>query len=355
MEMNSGANSASSAIIDKALRTAMSAGWEVRGTTSPNPPVGAVIVSTAGEIVGTGATQPAGGAHAEVQALAEAVGRTDGATAVVTLEPCRHTGRTGPCTQALIEAGIQEVYYLHSDPNPEAGGGAEALREAGVNVTQLSAPEGTPDALIPWLKSVQLGRPHVTLKFAQTIDGFTAAADGTSQWITGEMARQYVHEDRAHRDAIIIGTGTALTDNPSLTARFPDGSQREHQPRRVVIGRRRLADVGENASNLNRLGFEQYAKIDEALQELYASGARDVLVEGGAGLASGFMNAGLVDWVQVYQAPLLLGEGISVLAHPLTNTLKGAARFSRGQVVALGDDLLINYVRVPRNASPHRE
>ncbi|HLR48303.1 MAG TPA: bifunctional diaminohydroxyphosphoribosylaminopyrimidine deaminase/5-amino-6-(5-phosphoribosylamino)uracil reductase RibD [Corynebacterium sp.] len=337
------------AVVEQALRTAMSAGWEVRGTTSPNPPVGAAIISTSGEIVGTGATQPVGGAHAEVQALAEAVGKTQGATAVVTLEPCRHTGRTGPCTQALIDAGIKEVFYLHSDPNADAGGGAQVLRDAGVNVVQLSAPEGTADALIPWLKSVQLGRPHVTLKFAQTIDGFTAAADGTSQWITGAAAREYVHADREKRDAIIIGTGTALIDNPSLTARFPDGTQREHQPRRVVIGRRSLADAGNSASNLNRLGFEQYPTIEEALTELYATGARDVLVEGGAGLASGFVNDGLVDWLQVYQGPLLLGEGISVLAHPLTNTLKGAARFARGQVLALGDDLLINYVRIPRD------
>ncbi|MGP5617373.1 bifunctional diaminohydroxyphosphoribosylaminopyrimidine deaminase/5-amino-6-(5-phosphoribosylamino)uracil reductase RibD [Corynebacterium casei] len=338
---------APSAIIDEALRKAMSAGWEVRGTTSPNPPVGAVIVSTSGEIVGTGATQPVGGAHAEVQALADAAGNTEGATAVVTLEPCNHTGRTGPCTSALIEAGIKEVFYLHSDPNPDAAGGAEELREAGISVSQLHTPQGEPDALLPWLKSVQLGRPHVTLKFAQTIDGFTAASDGTSQWITGDLARNHVHEDREHRDAIIVGTGTALTDNPSLTARNSDGTQRENQPRRVVIGRRSLADVGENASNLNSLGFEQYANIDVAMEELFASGARDVLVEGGSGLASGFMNAGLVDWVQVYQAPILLGEGISVLAHPLANTLKDAVRFSRGQVIALGDDLLINYVKTP--------
>lgn len=356
-EANAGGRSAdggsahadSAAILNKALLKAMSAGWEVRGTTSPNPPVGAVIISTAGEIVGTGATAPVGGAHAEVQALADASGQTEGATAVVTLEPCNHTGRTGPCTAALIEAGIKEVYFLHADPNPSAAGGAEALKEAGIAVTQLRAPTDASDALIPWLKSIQLGRPHVTLKFAQTIDGFTAASDGTSQWITGELARSYVHEDREHRDAIIIGTGTALTDNPSLTARYPDGTQRENQPRRVVIGSRNLADVGDNASNLNNLGFEQYATIKEALEELYATGARDILVEGGAGLASGFMNAGLVDWVQVYQAPILLGEGISVLAHPLANTLKDAARFARGQVIALEDDLLINYVRKPDN------
>src|SRR5699024_1677124 len=143
---------------------------------------------------------------------------------------------------------------------------------------------------------------------------------------------------------IIIGARTALIDNTSLTARSQHGTEREQPAPRVIIGRRKIADAGQAASNLNHPGFEQYATIDEALAELYATGARDVLVEGGAGLASGFANQGLVDWLQVYQAPLLLGEGISVLAHPLTNTLKGAARFARGQVLALGDDLLINYV-----------
>src|SRR5699024_100122 len=282
MDSNPGADQAVAPIVEQALRTAMSAGGEVRGTTSPNPPVGAVIISTSGEIVGTGATEPVGGAHAEVQALADAAGKTEGATAVVTLEPCRHTGRTGPCTQALIEAGIKDVFFLHSDPNPSAGGGEQVLVDAGIkdvcfrhsdrnpsagggeqvlvdagmSVVQLLSPEGVPDAVIPWLKSVQLGRAHVTLKFAQTIDGFTAAADGTSQCFTGEMARDYVHADREHRDAIIIGTGTALIDNPSLTARYPDGTQREHQPRRVVIGRRNIADAGDAASNLNRLGLD---------------------------------------------------------------------------------------------------
>lgn len=336
-------------IIEQALLKAMDAGWKIRGTTSPNPPVGAAIISTSGEIVGTGATQPAGGAHAEVQALADAQGKTEGATAVVTLEPCNHTGRTGPCTQALIDAGIKEVYYLHSDPNPEAAGGADYLRSNGIEVHQLESPLDQHDALVPWLKSVQMGRPHVTLKFAQTIDGFTAASDGTSQWITGEAARNYVHEDREHRDAIIIGTGTALTDNPSLTARNPDGTQRENQPRRVVIGRRSIADVGAVASNLNTLGFEQFTSIDDAMAELYNSGARDVLVEGGSGIASAFMNAGYVDWVQVYLAPMLLGGGVSVLAHPIANTLTEAARFARGQVIALGDDLLINYRGLPAN------
>src|SRR5699024_2442743 len=148
MDNVSNSDRGATAVVEQALHTAMSAGWEVRGTTSPNPPVGAAIISTSGEILGTGATQPVGGAHAGVQAVAEAVGKTRGAPAVVTLEPCRPTGRTGPCTQALIAAGIKEVCYLHSGPNADAGGGAQVLRDAGVNVVQLSAPEGTADAVI---------------------------------------------------------------------------------------------------------------------------------------------------------------------------------------------------------------
>ena len=331
--------------LSAALSRAMAAGAEVRGTTSPNPPVGAVIVSTAGDIVGVGATQPVAGAHAEVMALREAGDRARGATAVVTLEPCAHTGRTGPCAQALIDAGVARVYYLHADPTPQAAGGARVLAEAGVDVAKLEKPSHAADALVPWLFAMKARRPHVTLKFAQTLDGFTAAADGSSQWITGEAARDWVHADRAHRDAIIVGTGTALADNPSLTARFSDGSLREHQPRRVIIGKRDLESAGDAASNLRELGYEHYDSIEEALYELYASGARDVLVEGGAGLASSFLKADLVDAISAYIAPLLLGEGRGVLAHPMSQTLAGATRFQRVGMKALGDDVLIEYVR----------
>lgn len=331
--------------ISAALDRAMAAGAEVRGTTSPNPPVGAVIVSAAGEVAGVAATQPVGGAHAEVMALRAAGEKARGGTAVVTLEPCAHTGRTGPCTQALIDAGVACVYYLHSDPTSQAAGGARALAEAGVDVIKLEKPPQVEDVLVPWLWAMRTRRPHITLKFAQSLDGFTAAADGTSQWITGESARDWVHADRARRDAIVVGTGTALADNPSLTARFRNGNLCEHQPRRVVIGKRDLKSAGDAASNLRKLGYEQYDSIDEALYELYASGARDVLVEGGAGLASSFLKADLVDAISAYIAPVLLGEGRGVLAHPVTQTLKEATRFQRVGMKPLGEDVLIEYVR----------
>ncbi|AKE39231.1 Riboflavin biosynthesis protein RibD [Corynebacterium camporealensis] len=335
--------------LDKAVHDAMAAGAAVRGTTSPNPPVGAVILNDAGETVGVGATQPVGGAHAEVMALQAAGEAARGGTAVVTLEPCDHTGNTGPCTQALIDAGIKHVFYLHADPNPDAAGGADTLRAAGVEVTQLEVPHGVEDALIPWLSALRWGRPHVTLKFAQTLDGFTAAVDGSSKWITGERAREWVHQDRSHRDAIVIGTGTALADNPSLTARRPDGELFDAQPRRVVIGKRDVS-AGPATENLQNLGFEQYHSIEEALGVLYDSGARDILVEGGAGLASAFINAGYVDLIQAYIAPVLLGEGRSVLAHPLAQTLNDAPRFRRVRALELGDDILVEYVHAPEES-----
>lgn len=326
-----------------ALVQAMQAGAAVRGTTSPNPPVGAVILSATGAVVGRGATQPVGSAHAEVMALRAAGEKARGGTAVVTLEPCAHWGRTGPCAAALIDAGITRVFYLHADPTPEAGGGAQALAAAGVEVGQISAPDGIEDAVLPWCRAVKLQRPHVTLKFAQTLDGFTAAADGTSQWITGPKARERVHADRARRDAIIIGTGTALADNPSLTARYGDGSLREHQPRRVVIGSRDLQSAGEKTSHLQQLGFEQYDSIEHALKELYASGARDVLVEGGAGLAQSFIEAGAVDALEAYISPILLGEGRGILAHAVAHTLADAPRFTTVRSTTLGPDVLVEY------------
>lgn len=325
------------------MRLAMTAGAQARGTTSPNPPVGAVIVDAAGEIAGVGHTQPPGGPHAEIMALTAAGEKARGGTAVVTLEPCNHTGRTGPCAQALIDASLGSVYFLHPDPTPKARGGAAALAAAGITVGTVEAPAGVEDVLIPWLTAMELGRPHVTLKFAQSLDGFTAAVDGTSQWITGARAREHVHIDRTRRDAILIGTGTALADNPSLTARYPDGGLRDNQPRRVVVGRRDVAKHG--AHNLARLGFEQYATPQAALAELYASGARDVLVEGGAGLASSMLELGYVDSIQAYLGNVILGEGTGVLKHAAASTLAEAPRWCRHSVKVLGDDVLIEYQR----------
>lgn len=320
--------------ITQALTQAIAASDEIRGTTSPNPPVGAVIISTTGEIVGVGATEPAGGAHAEIKALQQAGAAAHKATAVVTLEPCNHTGRTGPCTQALVAAGIGTVYYVHSDPNPVASGGAQWLRDNGVTVIQM---EGTVAPLLPWLKATQLQRPHITWKTAQTLDGFTAALDGSSQWITGEAARADVHLDRSKRDAIIVGAGTFAVDKPRLTARRPDGGLYSHQPRRVVIGSR----------DITAPGWEHYRSIDEALDTLWQTGARDVLLEGGARLASAFLSRSLIDAARFYLAPTLLGDGLGTLAEPLGTTIADVYRFQLDAVTPLGDDLLVELSTLP--------
>lgn len=311
----------------QALAAAIAASEAVVGTTSPNPPVGAAVCDANGEIVGVGATQPPGGPHAEVMALRQAGERARGGTAVVTLEPCNHTGRTGPCTAALVAAGVAEVAYVHSDPNAAAAGGAESLRRAGVTVTQLS---GEVPTLRPWLRAVRLGRPHITWKTAHTLDGFTAALDGTSKWITGEAARQHAHRDRARRDAIIVGTGTALADHPQLTARAADGTLYPHQPLRVVVGKRSVPG-----------DYLCYTTIDECMHELWDLGCRDVLLEGGATLATAFLQAGLVDAIHAYIAPALLGAGRGVLTAAVGASISDAKRYHMRSVTQLGDDVFV--------------
>ncbi|WIM69026.1 bifunctional diaminohydroxyphosphoribosylaminopyrimidine deaminase/5-amino-6-(5-phosphoribosylamino)uracil reductase RibD [Corynebacterium breve] len=319
------------------MHHALEAGDRVRGTTSPNPPVGCAIVDDSGVLISTGGTSPAGGPHAEVNALSAAGDKARGATAIVTLEPCNHTGRTGPCSHVLLEAGITKVVYLTRDTNPNAVGGADYLADHGVEVDYHPV---RVEALQPWLRTLSTGRPHVTVKFAASIDGFTAAADGTSQWITGKAAREHVHKDRLRRDAIIVGTGTALADDPSLTARHAEGIPAERQPRRVVVGKRAVRE-----GNLTRLGFEQYSSPEEALKVLWDTGARDVLVEGGASLATSFIQRGLVDRVQAYLAPMLMGAGRGVLTQALAPTLSGLERMKTEKITQLGDDVLVEMVR----------
>ena len=204
-----------------------------------NPQVGCVILAADGSILSEGWHRGAGTPHAEVDALSKlAAGDAQGVTAVVTLEPCNHTGRTGPCSEALIDAGIARVVFGVSDPGDHSSGGAERLRAAGVDVTGGVLLEETTSRLGDWLPAARLKRPVVTVKWASSLDGRAAAADGTSQWITGADARADVHERRAASDAIVVGTGTVLADDPALSARHADGSLYETQPVPVVFGRR---------------------------------------------------------------------------------------------------------------------
>ncbi|MFD7009354.1 bifunctional diaminohydroxyphosphoribosylaminopyrimidine deaminase/5-amino-6-(5-phosphoribosylamino)uracil reductase RibD [Rhodococcus sp. JVH1] len=344
----------SAADLDAAMQIAIGAAESARGFTSPNPAVGAVVLDAAGRIAGVGMTQPPGGPHAEVVALREAGDAARGGTAVVTLEPCNHHGRTGPCSQALLDAGVVAVHYAVGDPNPEAAGGAETLVSAGVEVTSgLRAQDVERGPLRAWLHRQRTGRPHVTWKYAATLDGRSAAADGTSQWITGPEARERVHADRAKLDAIVVGTGTVLADDPRLTARMPDGSLAAHQPVRVVVG---LGDIPADARVLDDSAPTLLLRthdVDEVLAAL--AEYTDVLLEGGPRLAGAFLAAGRVDRIQAYLAPLILGAGTSAVAEAGVHTIDGALRFRHESVETIGSDLLLSLVpAVSENPDSHR-
>lgn len=330
-----------------AALAAITAGHGVKGRTSPNPPVGACILfpDTATTVAAVGATQPAGGPHAEVMALRVAGENACGSTVVVTLEPCNHTGRTGPCSQALVNAGVARVIYLTGDPNPQATGGAEYLRDHGVEVHFADV---LPAALDPWLVALGHSRPAVTVKWAHTLDGFIAAEDRTSKWITGRTAREFVHYDRARRDAIIVGTGTALGDNPQLNARTPDGGVYASQPLRVVVGSRSLPEdsclaqsmVDASQAHLGSGAVIQCATLDDALRTLWSLGARDVVAEGGSQLFAGLFKKGVVDFIDDYHAPALLGTGVPLLGEALATTMAEIKRFEPQHLVSLGNDVL---------------
>jgi diaminohydroxyphosphoribosylaminopyrimidine deaminase/5-amino-6-(5-phosphoribosylamino)uracil reductase len=312
------------------------------GPTGVNPQVGAILLSPDGDVLAEGWHRGAGSPHAEVDALSKlAPGEARGATAVVTLEPCNHTGRTGPCSRALIEAGVARVVYAVDDPGVASSGGADTLRAAGVSVVAgVLATEGR-TLLDSWLTVQRLGRPHVTVKWAQSLDGRAAASDGTSQWITGPAARADVHRRRALADAIVVGTGTVEADDPSLTARAEDGSLLPHQPRPVVIGERPTPpDAAVRRHPLDPI-FIDHHDLAAALGELRRLGVHRVFVEGGPTLASAFLRAGLVDEVLSYVAPVLLGGPRLALGDVGVATITAAARLSLVSVERLGDDLLL--------------
>lgn len=323
---------------ETAMRRALELSKAVLGTTSPNPPVGAVVLDVRGEVVGEGATQPPGGPHAELVALRLAGGRAFGGTVVSTLEPCTHTGRTGPCTIAISQAGIRRVVLGAADPTDLGGGGAQMLRAAGLQVTTaVLLDEVAAGPLEAWLHRQRTGRPHVTWKYAATLDGRSAAADGTSRWITGELARQDVHRLRAESDAIVVGVGTVLADDPELTARPPRG----RQPLRVVVDRTgRLPADAKISPALVLAGSPA-----EVLAELAAREVVAVLLEGGPTLAGAFLAAGLVDRVIGYVAPALLGDGPSALTGAGVATISAAIRLRLDDVTRVGDDVRLTLRR----------
>lgn len=333
----------------EAMVRAMDAAAQARIVAHPNPWVGCVILTPSGRAV-VGATRAPGEAHAEIVALEAAGPDAVGATAVVTLEPCSHHGRTGPCTDALIEAGVRRVVIGVVDPDPQvSGAGVAALEAAGIDVTVGVEAAAVEAQLTAYLHQRRTGRPYVVCKLAATLDGRTAAPDGTSQWITGLEARTDGHRLRAESDAVIVGAGTVRVDDPSLTVRHVDGPD----PERIVLG-----DVAPDARVQpcrSVTGDGGDADIGELMETLGSEGMIQVLIEGGAGVAHGAHAAGVVDRYVIYLAPALLGgdDGRGVFAGPGATTIDNMWRGEIDSITQLGQDVRIDVV--PGAASPGME
>ncbi|MDF1605640.1 bifunctional diaminohydroxyphosphoribosylaminopyrimidine deaminase/5-amino-6-(5-phosphoribosylamino)uracil reductase RibD [Nocardioides sp. YIM 152315] len=318
----------------------------------PNPRVGCVIVDDHGETVAEGHHRGAGTPHAEADALARAGARARGATAVVTLEPCNHHGRTGPCARALVGAGVRRVVYAQSDPNPAAAGGATTLRTAGIEVESglLTVESGLLNRA--WTFGIEHGRPFVTWKFATTLDGRSAAPDGTSRWVSSPAARRDTHRLRGLCDVMLVGTNTVAVDDPLLTVRDERDRPLEHQPLRVVMGERDL-DPRHRVFAQSSAGDAESLHLrtrdpQKALAELFDRGRRHVFLEGGPTLAAAFLRAGLVDEIVVYLAPMLLGAGRSAVADLGISTIAEALRPRVTDITVLeGDEPNVRLTLVP--------
>lgn len=295
--------------VDEAMREAITLATSPDAPRGENPRVGCVILDDRGVVVGRGYHHGAGTPHAEIEALRDAGPSARGATAVVTLEPCRHVGRTGPCTQALIDAGIRRVVFAQSDPTTLAGGGAQVLRDAGVDVEGgLRAAEALA-VNRAWTHVQRTGRPLVTVKTAMSLDGRVAGPDGGPTPISSPGSRRMAHALRAECDAILVGTGTVLIDDPQLTVRDEQGRAMPRQPLRVVMGERALESglrvFDDSAPTVHLRTHDPHA----VLAALVERGVQHLLVEGGPTVVAAFLEAGLVDRVMWVIAPVLLGAG----------------------------------------------
>lgn len=307
-----------------------------------NPQVGCVILSAGGEILSEGWHRGAGTPHAEIDALSSlSPGAAAGATALITLEPCNHWGQTGPCSVALIDAGVARVVFAVADPGAASSGGAECLRAAGVVVTSGVLRDEVENAMRVWLTSVRLGRPFVSVKWASSLDGRAAASDGSSRWITGTAARQRVHEQREQADAIVVGTGTVLADDPSLTARGDAGELLRHQPVPVIVGERNVPSSSRVFAHPQTPIVTGTRDLPDILRRLYAEGVRHAFVEGGPTLASALVAADLVDEYLIYLAPSLIGGGMLALGDIGVGTMNETKKLQITRVEQLGDDLLV--------------
>ena len=351
------------------MERALALARDAVGSTSPNPAVGAVVVRD-GEVVGEGHTQPAGQAHAEVVALRRAGARARDATLFVTLEPCSHHGRTPPCTDAIIEAGVATVYASVIDPNPKVGGrGMARLREAGVSVEVGDGRDEAVELIAPHAKFIRTGTPLVTAKFAMSLDGKIATRTGDSKWITSAESRRYVHEMRARSDAIMVGIGTALADDPQLTARDADGVPLPSQPLRVIVdssGRlpsdaALLSQPGDTLVAMAREDAGARARLEAAGALVFAAGGDDrvnlgallselgrreitsVFVEGGGALLGSLFDEGLVDRVVGFVAPVIIGGAgaLSPVGGSGAARMADVVRLSGARVERIGEDVVV--------------
>ena len=318
------------------MRAALALARSPQAPEGENPRVGCVIVDASGTVVGRGFHRGAGTPHAEVAALADAGVRARGATAVVTLEPCRHTGRTGPCTQALVTAGVARVVFAQPDPTEAAGGGGAVLQAAGVEVVGGVLADDARAVNEEWTVAVTRGRPFVTWKCAVSLDGRVAGPDGGPTAITGGPARAEVHDLRARVGAIIVGTGTALVDDPRLTVRR-EAPLTGPPPLRVVVGSRRLPPTARVLDDAAPTLLTPERDPVRLLADLYGRGVRHALLEGGPTLAAAFLGAGVVDRLVWYVAPVLLGDGPVAVPRALDPWPEVDVQ----EVVAVGEDVRI--------------
>lgn len=335
---------------DAAMQLAIDAA--LKGVRGANPLVGAVILSDSGELLSTGWHRGAGTPHAEADALAKITAeQAKGATMVVSLEPCNHLGRMPACSQSIIDAGMSRVVYAVEDPDQHAAGGAQRLREAGLEVIgQVRQSEGT-ELNRRWLIAVEQQRPYTTVHIAQTVDGRIAAADGTSQWISSPESLAANHALRARVDAMLVGTGTVFADNPRLTARSADGTLAAHQPLRVVLGNRTVPEDAALRADENWLQLEYHDPV-RAGQELWQRGVRHLMVEGGAQVSAAFLAADLIDELMVSIAPTVLGAGIPSIGDIGVETLSAARHFSwdaAAPALRHGSDLTLTLIPEGKN------
>lgn len=361
---------------EELMRAAIACAERPLTSTSPNPRVGCVVATPAGEIVGEGWHKGAGTDHAETMALKDAGSDAKGAIAFVTLEPCNHTGRTGPCTRALIDADVAEVVYAVDDPNPIAAGGSATIREAGIHATGGFLKDEASFVNRAWLKWIAEQRPYVTAKIAMSLDGRTATQSGESQWITGEAARRAGHAMRANADAILVGAGTIVADDPALTARL---EQETRDPLRVVLDTSGRTPFGAKAYERSGPGAllvttnqipearaKQYRNhgveiakliagpdgrpdLDALLDELGSRDIQSLMIEGGGEVIGAFFDGDLLDEIHIFTAPKLIGGGAPAFGGCGIEELADAENFDVASLGMVGEDFHFRALRKERH------